>query len=118
MPGLSTPIERTRVAVVEGLAQARRQVPLAAADVRTAIDHSCRDDAAVRRILERDLRPARQRAMSDTDDVLGVGEPAGGPLAVEPRSVPADVRVVVPDGDDDDPDLGGRLVGGRVWATR
>src|SRR5699024_11191757 len=90
------PIERSGVAVGELPTQPTGQVPLAAADVRAAVDDGRRDDPAVRRVPEGDPRPARQAAVRDADEGLGQRQTTGRALAVEARAVPRYVAVMAP----------------------
>src|SRR3954471_9943079 len=90
------PVDRTRIAVTEGAAQATRHVPLPAGDVGTPVDDAGRHDAAVPRVLERHAGPARKRPMGHADQPSCHRGPAGGALPVKPRAVPGDVAVEAP----------------------
>src|SRR6185369_16230884 len=84
-------------AMIEQVAQAAGHVPGAAAHVRSAIDDLGDDGDAL--VPEGDPGAARQRPVRDTDrislDAAG-HHPARAVVAVEPRAVPADVRVQDP----------------------
>src|SRR6478735_9779688 len=88
------PLDRAGEAVIEERAQALAEVPGAACGVWATVDDRRRDHLAV--VPERHQRPARERAVCDPDQLLRELLATRGPVAVEARAVPADVRVEAP----------------------
>src|SRR5256885_927095 len=84
-------------AMVQEQAQAVGHVPATTADVRSTVDDLGDDRHAL--VPEGNARAARQRLVRDADRVLldAAGHQAARPVvAVEARTVPADVRVEQP----------------------
>ena len=94
--GRVPPVDRSAVAVVEGVTQAARHVPDAAAHVWAAIDHLGDHAGPVLGVPELDCVPHGRVRCATPTSVLGQPLAAGGAVPVQPGPEPRDVVIAVP----------------------